>query len=1025
MLLLSKIDANLLQLDEEEVSKKTINLYLNGERSYGEDSKTTDLPNSQYSSTIVLSNNEYVSYHLSADHTMIIVYTMGTTSLGKTFNIHLPCPSMNKQHTLTVQEIDEKLTISIILQDGLYLIMRIPLETIFSRDAKINHDWFKVLNPYDFTIRKPHLLYAVSRDFSIAFLDDGGLLGLKTTESGLDPILFNDNSYLQSLTQVFLRKNGTRNGKVISCLIFAQKFLVVLTETCHLKIWDLTTLHMISDQKLSEDNPVSNSSGHDDPGKFMTLLNNWLIVYLPFGNGLFQIGTLTLDSKGEPAFETINGVSANVSSSSIWSLVDMKLVKPLELPINTSYLNLVVLWKSGLISKIQILNIMDEDFQLFEWIEATNRSLNDIEAEQDLSVNGDSEQGFQNLRSRYSSQLYDRAQRVLSQNHILKPSKDSDAMDYLANLETVLRDLKNKADEVSSLTIYMDEIIMVNCLQKYNHSVYKVNSTLENVYYNIYSEAGDDELTRYLKTLHSFSTTLSKGVFKNVAKGFIEIANGSMGSTLTLKEKFTEVYKPYLASSFEVSNLKLLFDELNTFDVVPLLNNFIENHLRCHIAQADDFIDSLILDNLTSVVAMESLIQTVAIQQNFVLQVLMTFAFLDFDEEVFSKQLESLLDLHYRQCLVLRLYCVDRSLFVDELFRHTTKFGTGVQLHNYSEWFSFINYALSKLWEGPIANDPYFVRFFESYVIYGGNGGEKNSRAKLLLENIGWNFYLRSNQSHEFMLAMMFFSCEKYDRAYEFFHLHNYPESVSKALPECLRGLEREKSSNIWSPLISSMQVPYKRSKFEYELSLLFTNTRNAELAYKCIKKSIEYSMKDVETNEPQSYKEGQLKLYLDLLFHFELFSEALDVLRFSHSTLSEEIRTIYYESALEKADHNESFYSMLLDLCQSASDSKLYLPTSDYQIVDKILISHLRDKSWKSYKKLYSFRIMNKQDRQAAELIYQYMKSIAGDVESKKKCYLIIINVLSTFDDEQDRWLLNGCDIVTLPELKFELANI
>lgn len=1029
MLLLSKVDANLLQYSRETVSENAVNLYLNGENNSGQRTRPFDLHNSQYANTIELSNNEYVSYHLSRDHSVITVYTLGNTAFGKTINIHLPCSSMNKQYTLTVQEIDEKLTISVILQDGLYLVMELPLDTIFSGKTSVGHDWLKVLNPYDFSIRRPHLLYPVSEDFYIAFLNDGGLLGLrKTRDSDLEPILFNDNSYLQSLTQMFSRKNGSKSEKAISCLVFAKKFLVVLTQSCHLKVWDLTTLHLVLDNDLSRNNltEISSINGHEDPGNYMTLLNNWLVIYLPFGNGLFHIGTLALDATGKPNFSKINEVSANLSSSSIWTLVDMTLLKPLELATDASYLNLVVLWKSGMISKVQILNLMDEDLQLYEWIEATNRSLNDIEAEQDLNVNGDAERGLQNLKTRYSNEIFERAQQILSENHILKPAGELDSMDYLANLETVLRDLKNKADEVSSLTIYMDEILVVNCLQKYNHSVYKINSTLENVYYNIYAEVNDDELKRYLKTLHCFSATLSKDVLQNVSNGFIDIANGSMSKSLSLKEKFTDVYRSYLSSNFEVSNLKLLFDELNTFGVIPLLNNLIENHLRSHTAHARDFVDSLTVDNFTTVTIMESLFQMIALQKHFVLQVLLAFAFLDFDDEMFVNQLESLLDLHFRQSLILGLYQIDKTLFISELFNHTTKFRSGIQLHSYSEWFSFLSYTLSKLWEGPINSNPYFISFFDSYVIqHGIAGDEKITKTKLLLQNIGWPFYLRNNQTQEFMLAMMFFACEKYDEAYEFFHLHNYPESIANSLPECLRELGDENYKSMWSPLVSSMAVAYRHSKFEYELALLFTQAHSTELAYKCIKKSIEYSMREVEIEEPQDYKERQLKLYLNLLFHFDMFSEALDVLRFNHNTLSEEIRTTYYKSALEGTNQQGSFLAMLLNLCHSNDGSKLYLPTSDYQIIDNILVSHLQDESWESYKQLYSFRMMNKHDRAAAELIYQYLTLIASSLESRKKCYLIIVNVLSTFDNEQDQWLLNGCNIITLSELKFELANI
>lgn len=1028
MLLLSKIDTDLLQFSEETVSKNVVNLYLNDESGLSKQSKPIDLHNSHYSKTIELSNNEYIAYHLLNDYSIVSIYTLGSTASGKTINIHLPCPSMNMQHTFNIAEFDEKLTISMILQDGVYLVMELPLDFIFSNTNPLSRNWFKALSPYDFTIRVPHFLYTVSRDFSIIFLSDGGLLGLKKAkDSELEPILFNDNSYLESLVQMFSRKRANRSEKVIGCLLFAEKYLLVLTQSCHLKIWDLTSLHLLSDHDLS---PKGHSGFyatgvHENPGNYMSLLNNWLVIYLPFGNGVFHLGQLGFDAGGKPVYSRKSEVSANLSSLSIWTLVDLDLIKPLELAVESSYLNLIVLWKSGLSSKVQILNIQDEDFELYEWIDGSNKSIGDIEAEQDLNVNGDTNKGLFNLKTRYSPQLYERAQHILSENNILKLAGEEETEDYLANLETVLRDLKNKADEVSSLTIFKDEIIMVNCLQRYNHSVYKTNSVLENVYYNVYEELSDDELTRYLKTLHCFSTTLSPQVLDSLSRELSSIVSGETDQKLTLKEKFTRIYNSCLQSNYEVSNLKLLFDELSTFDVISLLNSLIENQLRGHSNHTSDFIDSLTVDNASAVMVIESLYQKVTVQKHFVLQILLTFALLDVDFEIFSKQLDSLLNLHYKQSLFLGLYRIDKSLLVTELFSQTTKFKFGVQLHSYSEWNAYLDYGLSKVWEDSNTANPYFMRFFEFYVIQRWSKNDKRFTTNSFLQVVGWPYHIRHHQVHEFMLAMMLFTCNKYDQAYEYFHLHDYSESLVSSLPQCLKELRDEGSTSIWSPLIRTLGASHSRSKFDYELALLFVHENSPEFAYKCISKSIQCTMKNVESEETKEFRSNQLKVYLDLLLHFTLFSEALDVLRCSHHTLSEEVRTTYYRSILQNANQSDAFFATLLNLCHSNAEGGLYLPASDFRIIDSILASQLEGQDWQSYKRLYSFRMLNKHDRSAAELIYQYMDSIASDLATKKKCYLIVINVLSTFDDDGDQWLLAGGNIVTLPELRYEIANL
>lgn len=1024
--LLSKIDANLLQLSRQAVAENVIDLHLDGENNVQQRSKPSSLVDSIYANTIELSNNECISYHLSLKCDTLTLYPMGNPVSGKTINIHLPSSSMNKQHTLTVQEIDEKIIISVILQNGVYLIMELPFEFVFS-DSGLGQDWFKVLDPYDFTIRIPHLLYDISLELSIVFLDDGGLLGLKkTNDSDLEPILFNDNSYLQSISHIFSRKSK-KYEKAISCLVFQESFLVVLTQNCHLKVWDLNTFNLLQDYDLSKEHYFenTNSRAYENPGRFFTLLDNWLVIYLPFGNGIFQIGSLTIDNKGNICFTKKSIIPANLSSSSIWSLVDMTLLKPLELNKESSYLNLAVLWKSGSISKLQILNLVDEDLQAHEWIDATNKSLSDIESEQDLNVNGDVQRGLLNLKSRYAPQIFDGAQQILSENNIVILAGEPETEDYVANLDTVLRDLKNQCDEVSSLSVYRDEIIVVNCLQKYNHSVYKINSTLENIYYNIHNEINEDELSRYLKTLHGFSTTLSKRVLTNVSEKFVDLVSGKISKSLSPNEKFTEVFKSCLESKFEVSNLKLLFEELNSFNVIPLLNDLISNHLLVFTAHTNDFIDAITLDNFTTVITIESLYQLITIQRHFILQVLLTFALLDFDYEMFANQLDSLLELHFKQSLVLELYRVDKSLVATELFVHTTKFRSGIQLNSYSELFSYLNYALCSIYGSPVVANPYFMKFFDSYVLQYGNNQNQDSTSKLLLENIGWPFYIREDKMQEFMLAMMLFVCKRHGQAYEFFQLNDYPEAIADSLPTCLKGLQDSESTSIWAPLLSSFSVPYRHSAYNYELSLLFARSNNAEFAYKCIKKSIEYSMKNIEVEEPHKFKQVQLKEYLDLLFNFCMYVEALDVLRFSHATLSEEVRTNYYRTILESTHQSRQFFATLLKLCHSHEVDSLYLPVSDFQIIDNILSSHLRDKTWESFKKLYSFRMVNKHERSAAEILYDYLGIVGNDIESKRKCYLIIINVLSTFDNERDQWLLNGSNIITLPELRSGLQSI
>jgi nuclear pore complex protein Nup160 len=69
---------------------------------------------------------------------------------------------------------------------------------------------------------------------------------------------------------------------------------------------------------------------------------------------------------------------------------------------------------------------------------------------------------------------------------------------------------------------------------------------------------------------------------------------------------------------------------------------------------------------------------------------------------------------------------------------------------------------------------------------------------------------------------------------------------------------------------------------------------------------------------------------------------------------------------------------------------------------------------------------MLNKSERAAAEVLYQYILIQADlDVIRKRKCYLMVINVLSSFDSAYDQWILNGSKVVTLTDLRDELRGL
>ncbi|EDO14413.1 hypothetical protein Kpol_197p1 [Vanderwaltozyma polyspora DSM 70294] len=1023
MSLLSKLDVSPLQFqDPSKDGSKIINLNLDGS---GDPLRLSELGESDYSNSIKVRDNEYVTYHLSNDYSVLTIYSMNDALQNKTINIKLPVQSTNKQHTSIVFVKDEAFNVEFILRNSIYLKISIPIDFIINNSSELNEDWFYVLQPYDFSVRKPHMLHRVSDNFSVVFLEDGGLVGLTSHgETDLEPILFNDNSYLQSITRLFSKSKHSKNSKVVSCSNYQSNFLIVLTEDCILKIWDLKKLILINEYNLFDVNNSDFIAGglFDSCGNYLHLFNNLLTIYLPFTNGLFQVGTLDVDSSDKLTFQSKIVIPSNLPASSLWSLTDMRMINPLDLNLPETFLNIIVLWKSGTMSKLQILNILNESVDSYEWIDASNKDLEETRIESDIESSDFSKTLFK-LTSRYPKAIVDRAIKVLEENGISIPLQEALDEEYLANLETLLRDIKGGCDEASSLTLYNDEIIVINCLQKYNYSIYKINCSLEKTYFDINDDSLNDDLSRYLRTVWGFSSTVPDHVLKNISHQFVGIITKSIPSTLTPNEKLTNIYKTSLESQLEITNINTLFRELSSFDVISILNTLIDNNLQVFNNSANTYVDAIKSESFSNIITMKCLKNLITVQNNFVLRILLTFTLLDFDYSVFEKQLNALLDLHYKQVLFISLYDLDKSKLSNELFKQTTKFGQGIKLYSYSDLTTFLQYATFKFYEIDINSNTYFQRYFNDMVVIdkGTNIIEKTE----LLEYIGWPYFIRDNKSNEFLMAILLFSCGKFGQSYEFFKLHDYVESIADSLPPFFIELTKENNENSWKPLILSFQSNYNHTLYYYELSLLFSKEGQHEYALSSIKKSLEYQMKDVEIEVPRDFKVKQLTQYLNMLIHFNMFREALDVLRFSHVVLSNDIRRDYFKLLLNKNDIDGNFFATLLNLCYTHEGQDMYLNPIDFDIIDGILVQKLRAFSWPTYKRLYSYRMLNKNERKAAEVVYDYSVQVHDNTSELKKCYLIIINILSSFEKENDQWILYNGEIITLHSLENRIEKL
>ena len=1058
--LLSKIDANLLQF--AKTKKESIDLYLpdptnnviDEDINDNNDEKAISINSSSYSGSIQTSTHDIISYHVSSKYNLITLYQLTGSNVLKTVNIHLYTRLLNKHHTLSslLHENEEILIINMILDDNVFISINLPL-SIFApatraNELNLNKNWFTAHAPYDFTVRVPHYLYTINSEFSMIFLEDGGLLGLKSLhDKSFEPILFNDESYLQSLFGMF-KKNKT-HGKVVSCIIFQDRFLITLTEFAYLRIWDLKTFNLVQNIYLLPNDPGSINKTYDIIGNYLTIYHNFLTIYLPYENGKFELCTLFMDNSDCLQVNIQASIPCNLASSSIWFLADMKLTRPLDLNLPQSFINLIVLWKSGDNSKLQLLNVTDETLTDYQWIESSNKSINDIDSNQDLVFenniisNDDFEKMLFNLKHRYSEDIFERAQSILNENNIIIRPNNEDSetnmkqkFEYLGNLETILRDLKKQAGDVSSLSLYKNEIIIVNSLNKYNHFVFKANDNIENYFYNITNKMGksDSELIKFLKSLYVFTTSISDGTLLACARKFIEIVNGTIPKDLSLSEKFSIIFKDTLQSKFDINQLQILFNELNNLDIVNVMKDFIDNHIL-KTNGSKNFIEVLVSNLLTDILSIESLYQKISITNKFVLMVLLVFVLLDSNYSIFEKQLNTLLETFYKQSLFLKLYQQNDYLLIKHILQKTTELGNGIKFDSYIEWNNYIQHAVQQIYSLPIESNDYLWKFFEHYVVISPLDKSRQD-LKIFSINLRSLFFIKGNKIHEFLQAMLLFVCGDYDKSFEFFQLHDdYLAIPRTSLPYFLNYIiDDEYGENLWSNIVKCfISKDHKLARFNYYLSCLFeTYTNDNKLALRAIQKSIDISMHD-EVHDIKDFDIAtvQHQQLLNLLLHFSMYEEAIDVLRLSHFCLPVPERTKYFHEMLDYGSHNAIFFSKLLTLCKTNNQDEAegkFLSYEDYHIIDSILLNNSEvTKDWKDYKRLYSFRLLNKFEREAAEIIYQYYikHAIHQDVEIQKKCHLIVMNILETFDTVYDQWLLNGNDIISLQDLRNDFKRL
>lgn len=1006
----SRLNTNLLQLKPANAQIKTTHLYFDGKvRSSHEEIFSVD-----YNKCFQLTNSdEHISYQWCNDFTVLVIYTMKDTFSRSVIYVHLPKPLLNKQFTSTVFECNgdinyPSLGFDLILKDGIFVNITLPLDFILSR-IHLNEypdNWARVLNPYDFSIRSPQYLFHVDNRFSVVFLKDGGLLGLKRVplevlnDFELQPVLFNDSSYLQSFTRIF-SKFDNQNSAVVSATLLNENLLVTLTNDAAIKIWDLNSFHLAGHYDL---NSKGRHMNYGTVGNYMLLLNSLLFVYLPTGNGCFQV--LELDSLQSTEKISIKPISAeipvNLSSYSIWSLLDMQILS--QNALSNSNINLVVLWKSNMVTKVQLLSFQQPTFEEYTWTDCNNTYLSDLLDGEDLITNGSMEKSLLNLKSHYSQTTYDDAQNILNKNNLVVQVNDPQNQAYLTNLESVLKELHKQRQEPSSVTILNDEIILVNNLYAFHHSAYKLEEKIESIFFKILenNNVSSSPLEEFLSVLHGFSSTISSDTLTKVSERYLDIVNGSINPSLSLKDKITTVFQDCLQNGFQAANLSKLLEGLNSIDVIDVLDQFLHEHNK---GTTEAIIDSLNTDVLSSTICMESITQYLSVFDKFIIDILLIFTILDIDFDTFEGRLTELINLHFNISMWLQISQIDKILAISETFKHTSKYGYGIRLRSNSDLTNFTNKMFEFVKTRVSDEPPLLIRAFNDFIL----NGQNMSLAKQFLHFVIKPYHISKKVNDEFLYALSLLKCEENDASLDVFLSNNFCQDLS--LPSYLNVSENHPWFNLFQTIQNSNEAEYF-----YQLSILYSKMSSYSNALKTIKKSISLggSSKD------------QLVQYIDILIVFGDYKEILDVLRLEQKTLDVASREKYYHKLLTDQKCSDLFTATLFQQCSVANikNDSIFLSVEDNKIIASVLTSLVDLSDWTTFKKLFSYRILTQHERKACEVLFDYVL-LGSDPTVKQRCLLLISNVLKTFTDVKDRWFVNSNgQIIHLYEITDKLSK-
>ncbi|KAH3688313.1 hypothetical protein WICPIJ_000700 [Wickerhamomyces pijperi] len=956
------------------------------------------------------------------------------------------CLTVNQ---FNVGEQDHSIIIDLITKTGLLItcVLRISefITPSFTNSSDNYQDWCKITNPYGFDIRTPHILHSVNYNYLMVLLKDGGLIGLeRRLESGLfnsiEPIVFNDNSYLQSIksllkpwNKITINDDPELSMNTVVDVVSFENYLVTVTIEKKLKVWSILTKDLLYEKELSEILGVGRENNNKtrvlaaNPTKLLDLLqinehSNFLTMHFPLQGGVFKIFKIE-HSYQEGDFQLIDlGVSLStvvpdISSSCVIS--DFKTKKRSQ---EEGGWELWVLWKSGAYSIVKKLIISngsngqlnaqwldvhshlsaEKKSQVFNdckpssresWSEFYHHKIFQMGNYSDLILQTSlrifqthfQPQADQHRSSGASGSLVDDVTRTITasldvQAQLHDITDDSSLQTQWRKFDTLCQEFKKQTEESLNF-VHLEDTGDVLLANKGSVSLIRLETDLESLSHE-----------QFLASLSKFVRKLPLEVLANVRDSIMDlIANRSSNNfgESTVNAELARIFNSHVSERFNHEALQELVEELvSAGDALQL----IERVLDLQQEQEQAATVPGVLSGLADSLLMNLVKDTVEFNSNILFEIIVLLLVLEFDNKEQLQVLITRILTQYKNYEITR-----RTLSISFNKQGTIDSDTATDITR-SLLSVLINNNNSNS-NGFLFSSGALLTFVHGFVLKFINSLQFQQLAVIELVNTG-NFHIIHRQFWDFLdiqdpIILLI-------KAYTLLKL-GLSSKASKILTNNASVISNyTTTASDLGIVLPQLEVPFDvvsffhvtLSQYYFLSSQLFSSECQFNEALDLINLSISNeSLADADDKAREARFFAQCQISLQLV-NFQLIESSL--------------REIHTDQLKRQAISN------LIDKLQETNDLKKLTELklfNEYYIIDELLHSKATTTSDSIralyfHKVLYAFRMTYKNHRGAVESLYEYVLTRNPDQQIKIELYLTILNLLRTLE-ENDQWIL------------------